>query len=245
MLEPVKRSRLYEEIVKQLTDLINNGDLKPGDRLPTERALAAELKVSRTAIREALRALELMGFIESRVGEGTFVREITMKNVMSPFSTLLSQDIELVSDLIEVRMILEPEVARLAARRVTPETAEIIGDALETMAAEIADNQLGIVGDNDFHNALAAATDNKALSRILNLCSDLMQSSREAALSSMKDRRVGLRHHREIYRAVIEHDEDLAAFLMRNHLDEAYKNVKGEKIEAESINSRSRIEKNN
>ncbi|MGI6297928.1 MAG: FadR/GntR family transcriptional regulator [Saccharofermentanales bacterium] len=228
MLEPVKRSRLYEEIVKQLTDLINSGDLKPGDRLPTERALAAELRVSRTAIREALRALELMGFIESRVGEGTFVREITMRNVIEPFSTLLSQDVQLVGDLIEVRMILEPEVARLAARRVTPEKAEVIEAALETMAAEIASDQLGIVGDNAFHDALAAATENNALSRILNLCSDLMQSSREAALSSMKDRRVGLAHHQEIYNAVIERDEELAASLMRHHLDEAYKNVKGE-----------------
>jgi len=229
MLEPVKRSRLYEEIVKQLTDLINSGSLKPGDRLPTERALAVQLKVSRTAIREALRALELMGFIQSRVGEGTFVREITMKNVISPFSTLLSQDIQLVSELIEVRMLLEAEVARLAARRITPEKAELIEDALELMAREIADGELGILGDNAFHDALAAAADNTALSRILSLCGDLIRTSREAALTSMKDRRVGLAHHREIYRAVLERDEELAASLMKHHLEEAYKNVQREK----------------
>ena len=229
MLEPVKRSRLYEEIVKQLTDLINSGALKPGDRLPTERALAVQLKVSRTAIREALRALELMGFIESRVGEGTFVREITMKNVISPFSTLLSQDIELVTELIEVRMLLETEVARLAARRITPEKCEAIEETLELMAREIADGDLGIIGDNAFHNALASAADNTALSRILSLCGDLISTSREAALTSMKDRRVGLAHHREIYRAIREQDEELAATLMRHHLQEAYKNVQGDK----------------
>lgn len=228
MLEPVKRSRLYEEIVRQLTELINNGTLKPGDRLPTERALATQLNVSRTAIREALRALELMGFIESKVGEGTYVREITMNNVISPFSTLLQQDEKLITELIEVRMLLETEIARLAARRITPEKAKSIEESLKLMADEIDKGVIGIIGDNAFHNALAQAAENTAMSKILGLCGDLLSSSREMALTRMKDQRVGLAHHREIYLAVLEGDEDLAATLMKHHLAEAYKNVRGE-----------------
>ena len=228
MLEPVKRSRLYEDIVRQLTELINSGTLKPGDRLPTERALATQLKVSRTAIREALRALELMGFIESKVGEGTFVREITMNNVISPFSALLMQDERLMTELIEVRMLLETEIARLAARRVTPEKAASIEASLGMMAEEINKGVIGIAGDNAFHNALAQAADNAAMSKILGLCGDLLSSSREMALTRMKDQRVGLAHHREIYRAVVEGDEELAATLMKHHLSEAYKNVQGD-----------------
>lgn len=227
MLEPVKRSRLYEEIVRQLTDLINNGTLKPGDRLPTERALAVQLKVSRTAIREALRALELMGFIESKVGEGTYVREITMNNVISPFSMLLQQDQSLMTELIEVRLLLETEIARLAARRITPDKAKLIEESLGMMADEISKGVIGIVGDNAFHNALALAADNAAMSKILGLCGDLLSSSREAALTRMKDQRVGLAHHREIYLAILEGDEDLAANLMKHHLTEAYRNVQG------------------
>lgn len=228
MLEPVKRSRLYEEIVRQLTDLINNGTLKPGDRLPTERALALQLKVSRTAIREALRALEMMGFIESKVGEGTFVRAITMNNVISPFSSLLVQDERLMTELIEVRMLLETEIARLAAKRITPEKAKLIEASLAMMAEEIDQGVIGIVGDNAFHNALAQAADNTAMSKILSLCGDLLSKSRKTALTRMKDQRVGLAHHREIYLAVVEGDEDLAATMMKHHLSEAYKSVKGE-----------------
>ena len=123
MLKPLKKTRLYEEIIKQLTDLINNGSLKPGDKLPTERDLAVQLNVSRTAIREALRSLEMMGFIESKVGEGTFVKEITLNNVIDPFSSILSKDKKLVAELIEVRILLESEIARLAAARINDDKA--------------------------------------------------------------------------------------------------------------------------
>jgi GntR family transcriptional repressor for pyruvate dehydrogenase complex len=228
MLEPVKRSRLYEEIVKQLTDLINKGSLKPGDRLPTERALAIQLKVSRTAIREALRSLEMMGFIESKVGEGTYVREITMNNVISPFSALLMQDKRLMTELIEVRMLLETEIARLAARRVTPVIAQEIEFSLELMETEITNGEIGIAGDNAFHNALAKAADNSAMSKILDLCGDLLSSTRAAALTRMKDQRVGLAQHRDIYLAIKAGDEERASALMKYHLTEAYKNVQGD-----------------
>jgi len=85
MLEPLKKTRLYEEIIKQLQELIRRGDLKPGDRLPTERELALQLNVSRTAIREALRSMEVMGFIKSRVGGGTYIRQVELHAPQQPF----------------------------------------------------------------------------------------------------------------------------------------------------------------
>lgn len=219
MLEPVKKARLYEDIVRQLTKLINSGALKPGDRLPTERALAAELNVSRTAIREALRALEVMGFIESKVGEGTFVRAITMENVISPFSSLLRQDERLIDELFEVRILLETEIARTAAKRLKPESAKLIEASLVHMAEEIDQGILGLNGDNMFHTALAHAADNQALCQILELCSDLLNSSREVALKRLRDQGVALAHHRKIFQAVVEGDGELAATLMRHHLE--------------------------
>lgn len=89
----------------------------PGDKLPTERDLAVQLNVSRTAIREVLRSLETMGFIESRVGEGTFVKKTTLDNIIKPFSGLLSQDKKLMIELIEVRMLLEAEMQSLLLKR--------------------------------------------------------------------------------------------------------------------------------
>jgi GntR family transcriptional repressor for pyruvate dehydrogenase complex len=227
MLTPLKKTRLYEEIVKQLTDLINNGSLKPGDRLPTERELAVELNVSRTAIREALRSLEMMGFIESKVGEGTFIKEITLNNVIEPFSSILFQDKKLIVELIEVRLLLESEIAKLAARRINEEKTADIEKSLDIMEKEIAAGGIGITGDNEFHNALARAAENKAMSKILNMCGDLLNTTREAALRSMKDTRIGLEQHREIFLAVKSGDEEKASESMRHHLQEAYKNVQG------------------
>lgn len=225
MLEPLKKTRLYEEIVKQLVDLINKGSLKPGDRLPPERELAVLLNVSRTAIREALRSLELMGFIESKVGGGTFIRKITIDNVINPFTSLLTQDKKLIIELIEVRQLLEVEVARLAAGKINDDKAEAIEKTLNLMEEELKSGKLGLGGDNAFHNELAIAAENLALEKILGMCSELLSSTREAALKSMKDRREGLKHHRDIYEAVKAGKEEEAAELMKNHLQEAFINV--------------------
>ncbi|KJS50549.1 FadR/GntR family transcriptional regulator [Desulfosporosinus sp. BICA1-9] len=227
MLVPLTKTRLYEGIVKQLTNLINNGSLKPGDRLPTERELAVELNVSRTAIREALRSLEIMGFIESKVGDGTYIKEITLSNVIDPFSSILFQDKKLMVELIEVRLLLETEIAKLAARRINADKAADIEKSLDLMKKEIDEGGIGIKGDNQFHNALATAAENIAMSKILNMCGDLLNSTREAALINMKDTRIGLKHHREIFEAVKAGDEEKAAELMKKHLEEAFKNVQG------------------
>lgn len=228
MLEPVKKTRLYEEIVKQLVDLINKGSLKPGDRLPPERELAVQFNVSRTAIREALRSLELMGFIDSKVGGGTFIRRITIDNVINPFTSLLTKDRKLIMELIEVRQLLEVEVARLAARKITDDKAKVIEKTLKLMEEEIKSGQLGLNGDNAFHNELANAAENLALEKILSMCSELLSSTREAALKSMKDRGEGLEHHRDIYMAIKAGKEEEAAELMKKHLSEAFNNVKSE-----------------
>lgn len=232
MLEPLKKTRLYEEIVKQLIHLINKGSLKPGDRLPTERELALQLKVSRTAIREALRSLELMGFIDSRVGGGTFIKQITLDNVIDPFSNILVKDKKLIMELIEVRQLLESEIARLAARKINAEKAGAIEKTLEIMKKEIETGGIGLEGDNAFHNELANAAENQAMERILGMCSELLNSTREAALKSMKDPGVGLEHHRKIFDAVKSGDEQMASDLMKKHLAEAYKNVQS--VEAKS-----------
>src|SRR5438045_9105353 len=119
LLEPVRRSRIYEHIVEQIQALIGDGKLRPGDQLPPERVLAETFKVSRTSLREALRALELSGYIEGRQGGGTFVRAPSANDIVQPMATaLLAGKRELV-DVLEVREMIEPALARLAALRPT------------------------------------------------------------------------------------------------------------------------------
>ena len=117
MLQPVKKSRLSSEVIDQISQSILRGDYKPGHKLPPERDLANQLGVSRTVVREALRSLEIMGLVESQIGGGTFVKEHTIENVLTPIANYFSSDDSVVDEIIETRKILEPEIVKLAAQR--------------------------------------------------------------------------------------------------------------------------------
>lgn len=224
MLEPPKKTRLYENIIDQLVSLIKDGTLKPGDKLPAERKLAEDLNVSRTAIREALRSLETMGYLSSKVGGGTYINKITLGNVMSPFSTMLSQNKKLIAELLEVRMLLETEIARLAARRITPFKIKSIQKTIDDMRTEVSAGGTGIAYENGFHNALAVASENEAMKLILDMCGDLLSKTREATLSIKGQPQSSLKDHESIFEAVRQGDGELAARRMKQHLIDAQKN---------------------
>ena len=120
-LEPVKSTRIYEEIVRQVKQLIAEGRLKSGDRLPPERDLAEKFMVSRTSVREALRALQSRGLIDIRAGEGAFVRDVSVEPLIEPLALVILPHREAVGELFEARRLLEPAIAALAARRATRE----------------------------------------------------------------------------------------------------------------------------
>ncbi|MGD9343686.1 MAG: GntR family transcriptional regulator, partial [Desulfuromonadales bacterium] len=120
VLEPIRPKKISEEIVSQIKQLISKGDLKPGDRIPSERELATMLGVSRPSVREAIMVLEAMGFVESRQGGGTYVKALTEASIMNPLAKLVEKrDPELLRSLAEVRMGLESWSAYLAAQRAT------------------------------------------------------------------------------------------------------------------------------
>ena len=225
MLEPPKKTRLYENIIEQLIALINEGTLKPGDKLPSERKLAEDLGVSRTAIREALRSLETMGYLSSKVGGGTYINRITLGNVMSPFSTMLSQNKKLIVELLEVRMLLETEIARLAAKRITPFKIKNIQATIDNMRAEIEAGNTGIEYENGFHNALAIASENEAMKLILDMCGNLLSQTRQATLSIPGQPQRSLADHERIFEAVRQGDAKLAASRMKQHLIDAQRNL--------------------
>jgi len=225
MLEPPKKTRLYENIIDQLIALIKDGTLKPGDKLPPERKLAEDLNVSRTAIREALRSLETMGYISSKVGGGTYINAITLGNVMNPFSAVLSQNKKLIVELLEVRMLLETEIARLAALRITPAKIQALQKAIESMRAEVTAGRNGLEADNEFHNALAIASENEALKLILDMCGDLLTQTREATLNIEGQPEITLKDHEQIFEAVRKGDSMLAMRRMKQHLADAQRNL--------------------
>ena len=232
MLEPVKKVRLYEAIVKQLQDLITSNKLKTGEKLPPERQLAEELNVSRSSIREALRTLEMMGYLESKVGisGGTFVKDVTMETVVSPFSQMLVRNGNFIADLLETRLVLEIEVARLAALRREDEDLQKIEDAIQSMEDEIKEGGTGINGDNEYHRALGAAAHNDVLLNMVRMCGDLMEMQREEHLANLNgesDR--ALKSHKAIFKAVKDQDEEKAQSLMRKHITNLQSIIKSNK----------------
>jgi GntR family transcriptional repressor for pyruvate dehydrogenase complex len=172
-LGPIKSTRIYEEIVRQVKQLIAEGRLKSGDRLPPERELAEKFVVSRTSVREALRALESLGLIEIRAGEGTFVRQVSLDALVGPLALMMTSQREAIGELFEARRVLEPAIAALAASRATPEEVQEMERILESQAREVAAGRTGLAEDAAFHTAVGAAAHNHAITRIVHAIMDL------------------------------------------------------------------------
>ena len=117
ILKPIRTRKIYEQIVDQIGQLVAQGQLQPGDRLPSERELVERFQVSRASIREALSALEMMGLIEVRSGEGTFIRQVNIESVVTPLAWMLFIEKDTDLELYEARKILEVQAAGLAAER--------------------------------------------------------------------------------------------------------------------------------
>src|SRR5438105_9191390 len=143
-IAPVKSTRIYQEIVRQVKQMIGEGRLKSGDQLPPERDLAEKFVVSRASVREALRALKSLGLVEIRPGEGTFVREVSVESLIEPLALVMASHREAIAELFEARRLLEPAIAALAARRATPEELHEMDRILEEQAKAVAAGRTGL-----------------------------------------------------------------------------------------------------
>lgn len=220
MIEPLKQQRLYEKVADKLQDLIGTGELKAGDRLPNERTLAEQFGVSRTVIREASKALAVRGLIEVRPGQGTFVIDATGDTLSQSFQTMLylDQGVGAQEQLVEVREILEPEIAYRAALRARPEDIRAMRQAVAAMDLTMDDMARFIRADDDFHLALAVATQNVFVPRLMASVVDVLQEHRGRIFHTEGGPARGQDHHRRILRAVEEGAPEAAREAMRSHL---------------------------
>src|SRR2546430_10638856 len=136
-LEPVRKTRIYEEVASQIQRLITDGRLRPGDHLPPERELAERFGVSRTSVRDAIRVLELMGLLEPRQGEGTVVRDLSPDSLVSPLASLLVRNRTLLADLLDVRKMIEPALAARAPAHASGDDLARLGQMLPPHAAKV------------------------------------------------------------------------------------------------------------
>lgn len=212
VLRGVKRTRLYQEVEAQLAELIRIGELRPGDRLPPEREMALRMQVSRASIREALRVMELRGLIVSRPGAGTFIADGSAEALARSLTHLA------VEDVLELRMLLEPSIAALAARRATPEDVERLEAALRQQERQIEEGHHAAEADVAFHAALAEATHNRAVLRLGSALLEVLAPSRDDSLQTPQRAQLSLRSHEAILGAVKGNTPAEARSAMEEHI---------------------------
>ncbi len=219
MYQPVQSERLYERIANQIEQRIAMGDLKVGDQLPTELDLAKQFGVSRTAVREAVKALREKGLIEIRLGRGTFVTQGAEAAVRHSLGLLLKTEKGL-THLAEVREILEPEIAALAATRISEENIAAMTKALQTMEIALDNVDIFAEADLDFHLALAEATQNPLIPSLMDSIIDLLREERKRTGAAEGGLARGQCHHKKILAAVICRDPQAARKAMQDHLQQ-------------------------
>lgn len=222
MFKPVKTKKVYEEVIEQIKQLIVVGELQPGDKLLSERELSEKLNVSRASIREAFSALEIMGIITIRPGEGSFVRQVSFEGMLEPLSFLLHVNIDDAMNLLEVRKMLEVEIAALAASRATPENIEDMRSALHRMVDEVNDGEVGDKADAEFHYAILKAAHNPILIKLMSAVSDLINStyrfSRQKIFMEGNMQKILYDSHCSIFQAIEQRKPKLARKVMEKHL---------------------------
>jgi len=220
MYTAVKTSRLYQQIVEQIEESVRTGLLKPGDQLPAERELALQFGVSRTAVREAVRALCEKGLVEAAPGRGTFVVDATAQSMKQSLDSMLSfAQTEGFEFLVEVREILEPEIAARAATRASEKQLIAMREAIAEMDARGQDPAAFIEADLDFHLALAEAAQNPLVLALIDSIVGLLREQRTRVFLATPDGPAhGQSHHRRILDAVERRDALAARQAMASHL---------------------------
>jgi GntR family transcriptional repressor for pyruvate dehydrogenase complex len=217
----VQTSRLYEQIVQQIEDSIMQGALKPGDQLPAERELAQQFGVSRTAVREAVKTLREKGLLEAYSGRGTFITDGTSENIRQSLDRMIKiGQPEGSLYLAEVRAILEPEIAALAATRIEEQHLAGLREAFAVMGRSRTDSEAYIEADLDFHLALAEAAANPLILSLLDSIVGVLREQRLRIFRVEGGPERGQFHHQRILEAIEQRDPVKAREAMRAHLQQ-------------------------
>lgn len=220
-LRPIKPKRISDQVFEQIRELIYRGELKPGEQLLPERELASSLEVSRTTVRNAINKLVTLGLLEHRQGQGTFVT-LPNRDQKNPLATILAVDDVTIHDLLEVRLGLECNAARMAASRATPQDILNLAKANKEMAETVETGALGNEADAAFHMAISFATKNPVQIHLMRNFYDLLFLGIKKNLSHLWDDPdnidIILAAHSKIYEAIANRRPDAAEKAMREHI---------------------------
>ena len=218
MLTPIKSEKVYKIIMKQIKDIVKSGELKRGDKLPSERELALRLNVSRTSVREAIKALETLGLVESKHGGGNYIKndfeDILLEPLSIAFMLLGSNN----SEILELRKVIEPEVAFMAAKNITENEIKELENIIEKLS-KTTDSKICASLDKEFHYVIAKASKNHLLSTIVFSVSSLIEEYIDESKMYEIDREKVINDHKIILEAIISHDSKKAFIEAKNHLN--------------------------
>lgn len=208
-------------VAGQLLEHFTGGKLPPGTRLPPERQLATSLGVGRSAVREALAALEILGIVDVRPGSGTYLRGSASALLPQTLRWGLMIGSENTDQLSELRAGLESYTARLAAERVEELHLEALRSSLETMRESFGDVASYVAADATFHEVLGEAAGNAMLTDLLQVSRTLLRVYYDRAVHEREDMQTALEEHAEILAALEQKDGDRAASAMVQHMASA------------------------
>ncbi len=218
-LKPIKRESVKDQALEQLRQLIVSGAINANGRLPSERDLAERLGVGRNSVREALKVLEALGLIESRIGEGTFVVAQTGATIGRAIGLSLAAQGGTLVELHDARLMIEASTVRAAATRATKEDLRLLADELHKMDTAV-EFRAYLTADMNFHRVIAKASHNEVIWQIMTNLIDLLEATlQEIHLDSIGTTQEGEGTHHLVYVAILQQNPDAAELAMRKHLE--------------------------
>ncbi|MFH1758437.1 MAG: FadR/GntR family transcriptional regulator [Pseudomonadota bacterium] len=217
-LRPIYQTKLYIDVIRVIRDQIVSGRINPGDYLPSGRELSEKLKVSRAVVREAMRVLELIGVAQVRSGGTTaLINKQNRLILLESIDTLLSNQLNMLTDLLEIRYLIDPILTRLAAERADKEDIDLLKGAIQEMEADIDAGRSGSQGSMNFHYFIARSTHNKVAMRIMSIIIGISAEISALSFRTPGRPRISLSQHKALLDAVSARDANRAESAMREH----------------------------
>jgi GntR family transcriptional repressor for pyruvate dehydrogenase complex len=222
---PIATKKIYQSIIEQFVNMLKDEKLKVGEKLPSERDLAEKFRVSRPSVREALRAMEMIGLIEIRPGDGVVVTDINIAPFMNAISPLLTKRKNFELELLELRRMFEVRAAELASESITKSKEKQLYVPLNKMktALENGDKESGAEGDIEFHETIFLITDNyvleKAAECVVTILEISVKFARSLMLENKQNAQMLLHQHERIFNAIVRGKPQIARKAMEEHLD--------------------------
>lgn len=227
------KKSLSLQVEESLTAAIRRGEFAPGQKIPTENELCEIFNVSRTAIREAVKKMSARGILDVRKGSGAYVSEISVQNASETLNMFfeLSSDQDLIRQTIKTRQLIEPLIAKEAAKVRSDQHIGLLAKNMEAMIlCDLEDKKKEAELDNDFHRILLSTTENSVLELLIAPIFNLMPKFKSSVFAKpndgdlIKDKKIMIQHHESILVAVTSQDANAAYTAMEDHLNTTYNN---------------------